>query len=259
MLEPVRDHAIWMDQLRLLLCELGQHDVNRMSNDAVLVAIADRIDLGMLSVVPTEEMIERLFGVREAAMLSSTSAAGSGSTSSATTAIAQSWSVRDTGLAHPPRSTLPQAFGAKASDDVIAPRSHGSSGTTSGRPYNPERAGGPIERLDYRRARITPEGIAEVRIHTSRFEDFRPNDLMIERLERIAAGELEQTEYDLRYYTHERRELERYRNLGIPDNVDPGYDVWNDTHTATLEDFAIADKDPSGNSTLYHPDAWSSF
>jgi len=60
----------------------------------------------------------------------------------------------------------------------------------------------------------------------------------------------------LRFYTHELRELDRYRNQGIPDDVDPGYDDWNDMHTATLEDFGLSDLDSNNNSVLYHPDAW---
>jgi hypothetical protein len=78
-------------------------------------------------------------------------------------------------------------------------------------------------------------------------------------LDRIAKGELEPTDYDRRYYTHEMQELQRYRNLGVEDGVDPGYDVWNDAHTATLEDFRISERDASGNSTLYHPDTWGFF
>src|SRR5262245_17445754 len=59
-LDPARDDAIWMDQLRLLLCELGHHDVHRMSDDAVLGAIAERIDVGVLNVLPAERMLQIL-------------------------------------------------------------------------------------------------------------------------------------------------------------------------------------------------------
>ena len=136
---------------------------------------------------------------------------------------------------------------------------YGATGRSSGRPFNPEKAGGPTEKLDYRSAQVTPEGVHEVRTHTARFEEFKPNDMMIERLDRISRGELEATEHDQRFYTHELRELQRYRNLGIPDDVDPGYDMWNDAHTATLEDFGIAERNADGNSTLYHPDTWDFF
>ena len=74
---------------------------------------------------------------------------------------------------------------------------------------------------------------------------------MLERLEAIERGELEITDYDKRFYTHEIREYERYKNLGIEDGVDPGYDVWNDVHTATLEDYKINEIEQP----LYHPDA----
>jgi uncharacterized Zn-binding protein involved in type VI secretion len=135
----------------------------------------------------------------------------------------------------------------------------GTKGPFSGRPFNPERAGGPIENLDYRSAKITSEGVEQVKLHTRRFDDFEPNRMMADRLDRIAKGELEPTDFDRRYYTHELRELQRYRNQGIADDVDPGYDVWNDAHTATLEDFKISERDASGNSTLYHPDTWGFF
>jgi uncharacterized Zn-binding protein involved in type VI secretion len=135
----------------------------------------------------------------------------------------------------------------------------GSKGPFSGRPFNPETAGGPIENLDYKSAKITREGVEQVKQHTSRFEEFEPNRMMADRLDRIAKGELEPTDYDRRYYTHEMQELQRYRNLGVEDGVDPGYDVWNDAHTATLEDFRISERDASGNSTLYHPDTWGFF
>jgi uncharacterized Zn-binding protein involved in type VI secretion len=135
----------------------------------------------------------------------------------------------------------------------------GTKGPFSGRPFNPDKAGGPIERLDYKNTKITAEGVEQVKLHTKRFEDFKPNRMMAERLEKISKGEIEPTDYDRRFYTHELRELQRYRNLGIADDVDPGYDVWNDAHTATLEDFRIMERDASGNSTLYHPDTWGFF
>ena len=71
----------------------------------------------------------------------------------------------------------------------------------------------------------------------------------------IERGEILPTDVDLRFYSHELRELERVRNLGIQDHVDLGDAIWNNVHTATLEDFGIADFDASGNRSLYHPDA----
>ncbi|SFC90782.1 hypothetical protein SAMN02745723_105181 [Pragia fontium DSM 5563 = ATCC 49100] len=75
----------------------------------------------------------------------------------------------------------------------------------------------------------------------------------IDRLEKILKGELAVTDTDKRFYTHEIRELERYRNLGIKDGERPKNpsEVWNNTHTATLEDYKINEKMHS----LYTPEA----
>lgn len=76
---------------------------------------------------------------------------------------------------------------------------------------------------------------------------------MIRRLRRIASGEIEATQADLNFYTHELREYVRYRRLGWEDGQpsDPmaSRELWNDTHTATLEDYRLHDGE------LYHPDA----
>ncbi|WP_241666643.1 pyocin [Jejubacter calystegiae] len=76
---------------------------------------------------------------------------------------------------------------------------------------------------------------------------------MIARLEKILQGELQPTDTDKRFYTHEIRELERYRNLGIKDGVLPENraEVWNNTHTATLEDYQLS----SDEKLLYTPEA----
>jgi len=132
----------------------------------------------------------------------------------------------------------------------------GGRGPASNRPFDPDNAGGPIRKSDWRTANIDESGLSDVRTHVGRFDDDPANAAMINRLERINRGELDPTDYDLRYYTHEMRELERYRNLGIPDGIDPGYDVWNNAHTATLEDFGLSDLDLDGNSVLYHPNTW---
>ena len=73
---------------------------------------------------------------------------------------------------------------------------------------------------------------------------------MIDRLEKILSGQLQVTDTDKRFYTHEMRELERYRALGVPDGVEDK-SVWNDAHTATLEDYKINEK----NDSLYTPEA----
>jgi len=40
------------------------------------------------------------------------------------------------------------------------------------------------------------------------------------------------------------------------DDIDSGYDAWNDLHTATLEDCGLSEKDSNCNWLLYHPDSW---
>lgn len=78
-------------------------------------------------------------------------------------------------------------------------------------------------------------------MHTGRFTESDANKVMIDRLEKILKGELQPTDVDKRFYTHEIRELERYRSLGIPDGVSPDDNgaTWNNTHTATLEDYQL--------------------
>lgn len=114
-------------------------------------------------------------------------------------------------------------------------------GTYSGRPYNPDKAGGPIERLDWREARITADGVELVKLHVSRFLPSDANKVMIDRLEKILQGTLQITDIDKRFFTHEIRELERFRALGIADKILPTDrgEAWNNTHAATLEDYQL--------------------
>ena len=80
-----------------------------------------------------------------------------------------------------------------------------------------------------------------------------PEQGMLDRLTSVAAGDVEPTSYDLNFFTHELDEASRYAKLGFgPESgVDLGsadmYEVWNDVHTATLEDYGISDAD------LFHP------
>lgn len=128
----------------------------------------------------------------------------------------------------------------------------GTRGAASGRQFDPELAGGPIENLTTDGVNVTHEGIATVEKHISRFDHDPANDVMIGRLKSIVKGEMSPEKVDLNYYTHECREYQRYCNLGWetgePDGV-AGYDMWNNNHTATLEDFKLKDGD------LFHPDA----
>ena len=133
----------------------------------------------------------------------------------------------------------------------------GARGPASGREFNPEAAGGPIQQLDAGKARITNEGVQEVTAHLQRFTGGgslqAPEQGMLDRLTSIAASDMEPTSYDLNFYTHELDEASRYAQLGFgPESgVDLGnsdmYEVWNDVHTATLEDYGISDAD------LFHP------
>ncbi|MCU1748299.1 S-type pyocin domain-containing protein [Pseudomonas sp. 6D_7.1_Bac1] len=126
-------------------------------------------------------------------------------------------------------------------------------GEHSGRDFNPEQTGGPVLEMEWRSATASQEGVNMVNLHTSRFLPSDANKVMIDRLERILKGELEITDTDKRFYTHEIRELERFRALGYGDTEMPDADssVWNNVHTATLEDFKLKD-DPS---LLYTPNA----
>ena len=136
-----------------------------------------------------------------------------------------------------------------AADDVQT----GARGPASGREFDPETAGGPIQRLDAGKARITSEGVQEAMAHLQRFTGGgpleAPEQAMLDRLTSIAAGDVEPTSYDLNFYTHELDEAARYAqlDLGPESGVDLGsptmYDVWNDVHTAALEDYRISGAD----------------
>ncbi|QNQ56789.1 S-type pyocin domain-containing protein [Serratia liquefaciens] len=116
-----------------------------------------------------------------------------------------------------------------------------AKGKHSGRDYNTEKAGGPIQNLDWTTAKIDRIGVDKVKLHTGRFAESDANKVMIDRLEKILKGELQPTDIDKRFYTHEIRELERYRNLDVEDGKLPynSGEVWNNTHTATLEDYQL--------------------
>ncbi|MCF4994097.1 colicin transporter [Pseudomonas syringae] len=126
-------------------------------------------------------------------------------------------------------------------------------GKYSGRYYNPEQAGGPTLRLDWRTTFITQAGIDGVKLHIARLDQSDANDIMIRRLEKIMSGYMEPSDTDLRYYSHEIRELERFRALGLKDGFKPDKEssLWNNAHTATLEDFELTNDE----SLLYTKDA----
>lgn len=118
-----------------------------------------------------------------------------------------------------------------------------TKGEHSGRDFNPEQAGGPVLELDWSTATVTQEGIDAVKLHIARLDQSDANDVMIERLEKILKGELAATDVDKRFYTHEIRELERFRNIGYSDTYIPQRNspLWNNAHTASLEDYKVYD------------------
>jgi uncharacterized protein len=100
---------------------------------------------------------------------------------------------------------------------------------------------------------ITNEGIDRLEQHIARFGPDDANQAMVARLRSIAQGDLAPTDYDVNFYTHELREFDRYTNLewasGQPASADTAYELRNNAHTATLEDYGLKD------GQLYHPDA----
>ena len=86
-------------------------------------------------------------------------------------------------------------------------------------------------------------GVDYVERHVARFGEDELNKAMVQRLREIADGTREATPTDLNFYTHELRESVRYRKLGWktgqPLDRDEAYRLWNNAHTATLEDYRI--------------------
>ncbi len=159
--------------------------------------------------------------------------------------IASQLSIRDAIYVYPADSGLPPIYAVFSSPYEGAT----TKGVHSGRMYNPDKAGGPTQDLDWATATVTQEGIDLVKLHTSRFVPSDANQIMIERLEKILSGQIPVTDVDKRFYTHEMRELERYRALGVADGVEGN--VWNNAHAATLEDYKLRDADD----LFYTPEA----
>jgi hypothetical protein len=127
-------------------------------------------------------------------------------------------------------------------------------GATSGRPFNPSKAGGKILNLSDQNVKITHKGVALVEAHVRRFNPVGEAELrMVERLRGIATQTLVAEPVDLRFYTHELREYLRYKKLGYPTgqpaDPDEAYELWNNAHTATLEDYKLKE----GFGVLFHP------
>ena len=129
------------------------------------------------------------------------------------------------------------------------------AGEFSGRMYDPARIGIRIERRSLAQVQIEANKLETVARHIARFGDDEANNLMLRRLRQIANGLMAPTRYDLQFYAHEIRECERYTALGFPDgqpgSLDEAYELWNNAHTATLEEYGVTNE----RIEPYHPDA----
>ncbi|HEX8377691.1 MAG TPA: hypothetical protein VF602_07720 [Pedobacter sp.] len=123
------------------------------------------------------------------------------------------------------------------------------------RSFDINNCGGKILNLVWKDAKITKKGIEIIRKHLSRFEEITANTKMIERLEKIQKGHVEITDWDRKFFTHETREYERYKNIGFENTKNDliPEEVYNNAHSATLEDYKLHEFDNGGRS-LYHPD-----
>jgi hypothetical protein len=131
-------------------------------------------------------------------------------------------------------------------------------GESSKRPFYPEEVGLTISmrQLHTDKVHITHRGVNKVENHLSRFGSDKQNQLQIERLRAIASNQLKPTQSDLNNYTHELREFLRYKKLGyekgVPANAEDAARLWNNTHTATLEEYNLKE----GFGVLYHPSTY---
>lgn len=126
----------------------------------------------------------------------------------------------------------------------------------TGREFDPTRAGGPVRQLTTQRIKVTDRGVDAVERHFARFGADGANEIMVDRLRRIARGKIRPTSSDLNYYSHELREFVRYRRQGFPRGGGDDYELWNNAHSATLADYDLEELDADGNRNLFHPDAW---
>ncbi|MBI2308441.1 MAG: LysM peptidoglycan-binding domain-containing protein [Rhodocyclales bacterium] len=133
----------------------------------------------------------------------------------------------------------------------------GARGLYSTREFDPAAAGGPLRELSADNIRFTESGVSVVEKHTARFGPDPANEYMTNRLRQISNGEIEATAVDRNFYSHELREYVRYRRQGWesgqPSDPAAAYRLWNNTHTATLEEYRILG--PNTDPRLYHPNA----
>lgn len=138
---------------------------------------------------------------------------------------------------------------------LAKPSEFGShTGAASGRQFHPEDLGLSMQRRTTAGVEITPQGIGQVEQHVARFGPQPANQGMVQRLRDIASGKIKPTQTDLNFYTHELREFEHYKAMGwergVPKNQDAAHRLWNNAHTATLEEYGLRE----GPGVLYHPD-----
>lgn len=109
--------------------------------------------------------------------------------------------------------------------------------------------------LNWSRATINEGGVSAVGRHLSRFESGAGETAMLVRLRAISRGELDPTDYDLRFYTHELRESVLYRKAGYPSgqptSSDAAYDLWDRLHTQALTDYGLTRS--GAPMDLFHP------
>ena len=144
-------------------------------------------------------------------------------------------------------------------DDLVNKVVKNIIGKYSRRSFDINNCGGKILNLSWKNTKITKEGIEIVKKHLNRLEYDEWNVRMIERLDKIVNRKIPITDFDKRFYTHELREFERYKNLGhenshfknIPD------EVWDNAHAATLEDYKLHEKikfEDKEVYSLFHPE-----
>ncbi|ELS31336.1 MULTISPECIES: RHS repeat-associated core domain-containing protein, partial [Pseudanabaena] len=154
---------------------------------------------------------------------------------------------------------LPYLYSKAFGSGISAIPPLGGRGPISNRPFDPNAAGGAIKQLTTRSVKITNKGIDRVVNHINGFDYDPGNQYMISRLKAIANGEIMPTQVDINFYTHELREGFRFQKLGYRPGVNypplgsvEQYNVWNNTHTATIEDFGGIGVELTD---LYHPEA----
>lgn len=140
------------------------------------------------------------------------------------------------------------------------PKSLGAKvlGQFSLRPYNPTKIGIPIRRLSSRRIGVAHHAIDVIEKHLQRFlyPLAMPERVMLNRLRKIADGKFSASAQDLNFYAHELREFARYKWLGFATGKGDDYELWNDLHTATLEDYGLRENlDDLYENPLYHWEA----